>query len=316
MIDYSKSLRIKQGKDFKEYPDHLYQRKPRQRETYRANGKKSWTSSLESYDNIARKYCYCLCHNQRQPKHVVTINITQNHFIPDIPKLRKTFQAILQFLRRKKLIVALFMLEITKDGYKRNAADKVHFHCLIDTQLTKTALIEHLRDAMNVAKVRYKMGKHDYITDKNRDRVYRYVLKYNCWKKNKNGRRVKILPILFKQGLRVQKIYQVGDFWLDANGKHTNVDTIWEPMRLATKQKYASKESSLVGNTAEQSTPSIPPVVYAYERPFLNGIVCQHYEDGCFDLCGHYQDCGQYQECWLIPGILSFSQNRGLGDKL
>lgn len=331
MTDYNKPVRIKQGKSFNEYPDHhLYERKPKSKETFpdaKGKGKKSWASSIESYERMARKHFYALVQNGRKPNYEIVINITQNYFIPDITKFRKTLQSIFQHFRRKKQIVAVFMLEITKGEHKRNPIDQVHLHCTIDSRLTMTQLIEHIRNAMKAAKVRYAITKQDRITSKNRNSIYRYIVKYNCWEKDENGeRKRKILPILFKEGLRIQKVYEVGNFWIDQEGNPTNVDELWEPIAKAWRQRetanpipFTLKELGIrpakrkpaaakpcVKRNHPIIQPSIPPVV---EPPNKNkeslpfAISCTHFEDGDYEYCGHYHDCGQYPECRLIPSI-------------
>ena len=192
-------------------------------------------------------------------------------------------------------------MEVTRDRYKHNPIDQVHLHYLIDTQLTKTDLIEHLRAAMNVAKVHYALTKHDYITNQNRNAVYGYVSGNDAEIDDKTGqeerfeeepkkKKHKKRPILFKEGLRIQKVYYVGKFWLDVQtGEPTNVEKMWEPMRQKTKEK-----------NAPYILAKVPFVTDTTEPPPSTGH-CPHHDDRNYHYCGQYDDCGQYQECRLEP---------------
>ena len=212
----------------------IYQHAPRQEETYTEYPVYSWTSSKESYSKTASREAYCLFNNGRKANFTLQLNLYRMYFVQDIEALRKELSILFAYLRRKKKIAAYAVLEVTRDqlGMPTN---KVHFHFLIDTDLSENKLKKLFHRACKSAgytRNDYRLSKVDDISGKPDDE-YRWLCKYIV-KADRLPKKV----ILFKKHLRLRKTRTVGDFWLDANGDPTTKKAIWEPIRLATIRKH------------------------------------------------------------------------------
>lgn len=219
---------------------HLYQTNPWPKEPKKVvfawGANRSWTSSLESYRNAARKASFCLFHNGRRANFTVQLNLQRTYFVQDVPSLRAELTKLFSFLGRKKSIVAFAVLEITRNEFKTVPTDKVHVHFLVDTALTEAELIDLFRRACKAAKFTpddYRISKVENIAGIS-DGAYKHRA---CNYIVKDVRSDKI--IMFKRNLGFRKIRTVGKWWTDENGQPTKKEKIW---KQAHSKRKVNKE--------------------------------------------------------------------------
>lgn len=193
--------------------DCLYQTNPWPKEPgikFTWNTNYSWTSSLESYRNAARRESYCLFHNGRRASHTLQLNLLRYYRIQDVTKLRVELSKLFAYLGRKKSLTAFAALEITRDEFKTGPTDRVHLHFLINTALTEDELINLFHRACKAAKYTtedYRISKVERIVgipdDEYKYRYCNYIVKDGL-----PGR-----VIMFKSKL-FRKIRTVGKWWV------------------------------------------------------------------------------------------------------
>lgn len=217
---------------------HLYQTNPWPKEPkkviYPWGANRSWTSSLESYRNAARKASFCLFHNGRRANFTVQLNLQRTYFVQDVPTLRAELTKLFSFLGRKKSIVAFAVLEITRNEFKTGPTDKIHVHFLVDTALDESELIDLFRRACKAAKFTpddYRISKVKNIAGMS-DGEYKHRC---CNYVTKDLRTDNI--VMFKRNLGFRKIRTVGKWWLDKNGNPTNMENTWDQAKVKQKVK-------------------------------------------------------------------------------
>lgn len=236
MLDYSETSN---SSHFFE-DNHLYQKHPRELEPFDPNRKyinRSWTSSIESYGNAARKESYCLYNNGRRANFTLQLNLLRTYLRSDVPKLRKEMDSLFGYLRRKQQIVAYAVFEVTRDEFQVHPVDKVHLHFLIDTELSESELRDLFHRACKSAKYSnddYRISKVENIsdiTDQEYKRLCRYLVKDTAkeWRQ-KN-------PILFKYRAGFRKLRMIGKFWENSNGAPTTKKEIWKSISEQMKAK-------------------------------------------------------------------------------
>ena len=222
---------------------HIYQDRPVQTETYRVYGRKMWTTSLQSFQDAARKEFYCLSHNGRcRLKYRVTLNLLRTYLVPDVPKLLAERRKLFAYLGRKKSIVSYAVVEVTRNDFKTVPTDRVHFTFLIDTALTASELKTLFERACKAAGYRegdYRISEvldlEGMPEEEYEQRVLKYVVKFDC--------KVPGKIILFKPNLGLRKTYTIGSFWTDGAGNRTTKAAIWEPIRWQTIRKYQGQSA-------------------------------------------------------------------------
>jgi len=227
--------------------EQLYQDNPFLKCTYTEHVLYSHTDCLESYDNWARKMMLILRwnHKYRQPRFEIVWHLLREFTKDEIRELRtKVFRSL-----RRWGITAVAIIEPTrgKDGRPNNT---IHFHILTDDPRGEKELRELANKACRNAGLVRKGKGNDNDNDDGVDdpedefridvrelwdacKYYRYATKYNHQDK----------VILFKHGTKenpaIQKMYEIGNWFVDEDGVPISTDAIWDKIRaeMAEKEK-------------------------------------------------------------------------------
>jgi hypothetical protein len=221
--------------------DVLYQNPPKRYNTYEEIPyRRSWTNSLETYQNSARREYELLKANHRTAEHLITPNnpihmITLKHFREynnlEVIALWKEIRATLKM----RDVIAYGVIEITTrrqyvsdKEYYDYPINKVHYHFFVDSHLSE----RQLRYVFN--RVCLEVGlnnkrpnrefeiQYDVITNRKEFlRKCMYVLKYKRYKHE---------AILFKPKTGINKIYQINDWFINADGTRASKKKMWEDL--------------------------------------------------------------------------------------
>ena len=200
--------------------EQLFNDDPKHISTYTLHKNRSYTDSLESYQNGASKELTILRRNKRVPTKEIVI-----HFLTELPAkdIQSHRTKIFRYLKEHG-IEAVASVELTK-GADDKPNNCVHFHVLTDTKGSKA----RIRKLFNTACKRSGLvWKNDFRVScrklNNGFRYFRYFTKYGY------QRRV----ILFRKGTGIQKFYQVGKWF------HKNKGLIWEDVKAWLQKKHGT----------------------------------------------------------------------------
>ena len=202
----------------------LYQDKPHVNSTYVHYPNRSFTDSLESYQYGAEKEVLILQRNKRPPTQAVVMNFLKELSVADIAAYRNKIFRIL----RKAGIEAVVSIELTRTRPKTGKPNnRVHFHFATDDKGSGKRSNEELRNLFKKACRDSGLGNKEFRivceTKNEGDWYFHYFTKYDSVSKEKykndggyrnkenNGDWKKVL--LFRQGLRLNKFYQIGKWF-------------------------------------------------------------------------------------------------------
>ena len=204
--------------------ERLYQAHPRINSTYKPKDKngnevlhRSFTDSLESYQNKARKELAIIRKNGRLPSIEIVWHLLRVFSAEEIKALRmKVFRCL-----KKSGVEAIVNIESTRDKYG-DPNNAVHFHILTDDPRS----IEELRGLLErICKRNGLVKEEDYrITCCELYDPYRYIDYFT-----KAGHPEKV--ILFQKGMRMQKFYGIGK-WFKKPKKQ-----LWEEIKEYMRRK-------------------------------------------------------------------------------
>jgi hypothetical protein len=192
----------------------LYQENPRVQSTYTRHKNRSFTDSLESYQNGAFKQAQILRQNKRLPRVEFVLHFLQEFSVADIRTYRTK---IFRCLRTQK-IEAVVSIELTK-GQNNQPNNTVHFHILTDDQRSE----EELRALFNKAcegrnLVKWKDFRIDYRELSNPDGYFNYFTKF--------GYNTKV--ILFQPKTGLCKFTQIGKWFRKSK------EVLWKEFKQET----------------------------------------------------------------------------------
>jgi len=204
--------------------ERLYQAHPRINSTYKPKDKngnevlpRSFTDSLESYRNAARKELAIIRKNERLPSIEIVWHLLRVFSAEEIKALRmKVFRSL-----KESGVEAIANIELTRDKYG-NPNNAVHFHILTDAPRS----IEELRGLLErICKRNGLIKEEDYrITCRELYNPYGYIDYFT-----KAGHPEKV--ILFQKGMRMQKFYGIGK-WFRKPKKR-----LWEEIKEYMRRK-------------------------------------------------------------------------------
>jgi len=191
----------------------LYQENPRVASTFnRYNGCKiknrSFTDSLESYQNGASKEARILCRNGREPTKEIVLNLLTILSAQDIKALRTK---IFRYLKEHGL-EAVASIELTRDSDGK-PNNRVHFHILTDDLRSQRALRRLFNTACLSSGLTREAFRIGYRKLWNGERYFNYFAKFRY------SREV----ILFKKGLRIQKFYVIGQWYRKSKKRYGKI---------------------------------------------------------------------------------------------
>ena len=234
----------------------LFQLRSRIGSTYRKNINRSFTDSLESYQNGAYKETLILQQNGRIPKKELVIHFLKELLIVDIMSRRSKIFSILQ----KAGIEAVANIELTRVvpriGLPNN---QVHFHILTDDDRSE----KELRDLFKKACEDSGLDKKDFkIGYKEIQDGYWYFEYFTKFDKKSRGKYTKEyidearkrdwswLTVLLLEKIGVQKFYKIGKWFKKGRGK----GKIWKEIKAIAAEKAAAKaETSEKENDDQES---------------------------------------------------------------
>lgn len=201
----------------------LYQKSPRVISTFYRIGNRrvknrSFTDSLESYNNGATRETMLLRWNKRLPTYEIVLHFLKVLSVQEIKSLRTR---IFRYLKEHG-IEAIASIELTRDA-SRKPNNTVHFHILTSDQRSKSTLRRMLgRACSNQRLVRGKDYWFSVRTIPKPDRYFEYFTKRN--RKD---------VILFKRGLRIQKFYEIGHWFYKPKKQ------IWQDVIAYMRDKHS-----------------------------------------------------------------------------
>jgi len=200
---------------------HIYQDSPKTKSTFTEFKNRSYTDSLESYNNGAWKELMILKENLRIPNWEFIWHLLVPYEREDLKFYR---DKVFRYLREHG-IIATANIEITRD--KNNMpSDCVHFHVLTKDKRSE----KELRDLFNTACVNSGLGQKEFRIDLRQlsDGLsyFSYFVKY------KNDK-----VILFQKGTGIRKFYTIGK-WYKKSKKELWSDYIRKTYPYQTKVVY------------------------------------------------------------------------------
>ena len=216
-IDYH-TLEILQGTEYLT-PELLYQSHSYPENTfYLVPHRQSWTSSMATYQNAARREYHLLLSNCREANHEIVIGYQREYFIQE---LIDQFVLIKEHLTNEG-IIAYCVAEITTDGFN-NPVNRIHYHFLIDYPGFKHRLKRIFINACRYAGLQLgsdcKIKYYSIPDSEVYERKCRYILKYKTFKK---------WAILFQPGTGINKVGMVNHFFINADGSKANKKKMWK----------------------------------------------------------------------------------------
>ena len=212
--------------------EQLYQDNPYPKYTYIPRDKhgnpgknRSYTDSLESYQNGAHKELLILCRNGRLPTVDVVIGFLKEKTPAEIMEYRTK---ISRYLNRHKVEAAVG-LELTKgeDGLANNC---VHLHNIIDDTRHKNVITGLFDKACLSSGLKSGEYKITYRQLWDGYKYLEYFVKYG-----KHGKD----NILFQSGTGLQRFYTIGK-WFTKSKK-----VLWEEIIEVMREKYGTDPDSL-----------------------------------------------------------------------
>ena len=207
----------------------LYQYPGRRRNTLdRTKHRRSWTDSRETYQNAARREYQLLLINPRQANHCITLKYFKEFTVPEI---RTTWSNLKTSLQQQG-IVGFAVIEVTTrryflpaGGHRYYPVNRVHYHILVESDLTK----RRLRKIFNRSCLDAGLLKKDFevqyeaIPDRKAfEHKCKYILKYDTFKED---------AILFRPRNEIgklDKICSIGKWFINADGTKANKDKMWK----------------------------------------------------------------------------------------
>ena len=182
----------------------LYQDNPRVKSTYTHRINRSFTDSLESYQNGAAKEVKILRLNQRLPRVALILHFLTVLSLQDIKKYRTKIHRYLQ----RHGLEAVMSIEPTRDRFGC-PSNTVHFHIITDDPRSE----HELKDLLIKACSLQGLVEHidfcvDYRVLYDPDGYLDYFTKRYCKD-----------VILFQIGLCLQKFYQIGKWFRKKKSK-------------------------------------------------------------------------------------------------
>ena len=212
----------------------LYQHPPRRRNTFHhVPWKRNWTYCMETYQHAAKREYELLLANYRQANHLVTVKYFRKFTNLQIILLWSKLKTLLQ----QQGIIAYVVVEITTrrhifpdGGYRDYPIKKIHYHFLIDSDLSEPQLrVIFNRACLDAGLVHEAFEVHyEVIPDrKTFKHKIEYVLKFGKFAEQ---------AILFKPKTGIDKIdtieadYVTGAWFIKADGTRANKDKMWKEL--------------------------------------------------------------------------------------
>ena len=226
----------------------LFQMRPRVISTFKQHRNKSFTDSLESYQNGAYKETLILRRNGRIPEKELVIHFLKELLKDDIISYRTKIFSIL----RKAGIQAVANIELSRVVPRIGPPNNlVHFHVLTDDNRSE----KELRDLFKKACKDSGLDKKDFIINyKEIEDGYWYFNYFTKFDEKSRGKYTKkkdikearerkwswLTVLLFEKKcgeIGLQKFYQIGTWFEKGRGK----GKIWDEIKAIAKADAAKK---------------------------------------------------------------------------
>ena len=205
----------------------LYQSNPFRFCTYTKEKSRSFTDSMESYQDGAQKELQLLRRNDRIPTKELRWSLFNVYSVEDLKDLRSH---VFKYLH-KNGVEATASIELTREMVGGMPNNTVHFHIITDSPKTKEELCRLLQNGCSqwglVRGKDYGIGYKELYDGYN---YFKYFTKYGYEER----------VILFQKGLRVQKFYQFG--WYKKTKKK-----LWDEIKEEMRRKYGDNATQPAG---------------------------------------------------------------------
>ena len=223
----------------------LYQDKPHANSTYVQYPNRSFTGSLESYQYGAEKEVLILQRNKRPPTKAIVMHHLKELSVADIVAYRSKIFRIL----RREGIQAVVAIELSRTRPKTGKPNnRVHYHILTDDKGSGQRSEEELRDIFKKACEDSGLDKKDFRIDYKKvddgewyfdyftkfDRKSKDKYKNDGGYKNKENDGDWKRVLLFRQGLRLHKFYQIGKWFKKSKA------LLWKEIQAIMRTKAQS----------------------------------------------------------------------------
>ena len=182
---------------------------------------------METYQHAAKREYELLLANYRQANHLITVKYFRKFTNLQIIPLWSKLKTLLQ----QQGITAYVVIEITTrrhifpdGGYRDYPIKKIHYHFLIDSELSEPQLRVIFNRACldaGLAKDAFEV-QYEVIPDrKTFKHKIEYVLKFGKFAKQ---------AILFKRYTGINKIDMINAWFINADGTRVNKEKMWKEL--------------------------------------------------------------------------------------
>ena len=215
----------------------LYQIHPREKSRNPSRVPTSHTESKESSQKASNQEAWILENNHRFPKHEIELR----YFVElPIDVIRANWRRLQRKLKEADIIYAA-AIELTTIGNYGLPNNRVHYHFLIDSGMSRKTLMDTMKTACQKAKLGvYGRGRDFDLTFPNHG-IFDWMGKIKYFTKSGYPDNVH----LFDPAYRVQKFYYSSKWFVEADGTPTTRQKILKRIKAEYKEKKKQQVASV-----------------------------------------------------------------------